>query len=59
MQTVQKPEIPQHSFFLRLLARPLLFNDRCLGLDSAEKLLRFRSCSRCSSWRFLTRPLFL
>ena len=24
--------------------------DRCLGLDSAENLWRFRSCSRCSSW---------
>ena len=42
-----------HSAFLvKLFTRPLLCNDRCLGLDSAEKLWRFCSCSR---WRLLSR----
>ena len=46
-------------FLVRLFTCPLFFNDRCLGLDSAEKLWRFCSCNRCSSWRLLKRPLFL
>ena len=32
----------------------MVCNDRCL-----EMLWRFRSCSQCSSWRLLTRPLLL
>ena len=50
-KTVQKTvKIPRVQFLGWLSTRPSLCNDRCFGMDSAEKLWRFRSCSRCSSW---------
>ena len=49
VQTVQKTSVPQCSSWV-VVDMPGVCNDRCLGLDSAEKLWRFRSCSRCSCW---------
>ena len=59
VQTVRKTGDSTAQFLVRLFTRPFLCYDRCLVLDSAVKLWRFRSCSRCSSWRLLKRPLFL
>ena len=49
-----------HSAVLgQVVHAPVVVLRQLLGVGQCRKLWRFRSCSWCSSWRLLTRPLFL
>ena len=49
-----------HSAVLgQVVHAPFVMLRQVLGVGQCRKLWKFRSCRWCSSWRLLTRPLFL